>query len=133
MEALIASQCMEWVSALPSGLDTFIGNRGMLLSEGQRQRLDIARTFISGSELLILDEPFAGIDPITERVLNRSVLNAIGEKTLLLITHHLADLEMYDEILFHSNGKIVEKGSHDQLMKLSGEYSRMKKIQKGII
>ena len=133
VEALNASQCMEWVSALPSGLDTFIGNRGMLLSEGQRQRLDIARTLISGSDLLILDEPFAGIDPITERALNRSVLNATGEKTLLLITHHLADLEMYDEILFLSNGKIVEKGSSDQLMRLSGEYSRMKQIQKGII
>jgi ABC-type transport system involved in cytochrome bd biosynthesis fused ATPase/permease subunit len=133
MEALNASQCMEWVSAFPSGFDTFIGNRGMLLSEGQRQRLDIARTLISGSDLLILDEPFAGIDPISERALNRSVLNAIGEKTLLLITHHLADLEMYDEILFLSNGKIIEKGTSDQLMGLSGEYARMNKIQKGII
>jgi ATP-binding cassette subfamily C protein CydC len=133
VNALSDSQCLEWVSLLPNGLDTFIGNRGMLLSEGQRQRLDIARALLSRYQLLILDEPFAGIDSITERALNRTTLKSIGEKTLLLITHHLTDLEKFDEILFLSSGKIVEKGSHDQLMSLSGEYARMKNIQKGII
>jgi ATP-binding cassette subfamily C protein CydC len=132
IEALSASQCMEWVSALPSGLDTLIGNRGMLLSEGQRQRLDIARALISGSDLFILDEPFAGIDTITERNMNRSILKYTQRKTLLLITHHLTDLEMYDEILFLKDGKILEKGSHKELISLSGEYSRMYKIQKSI-
>ena len=133
IEALTTAQCIEWVSALPFGLDTLIGERGMKLSEGQRQRLDLARTLISDSDLLILDEPFAGIDAITEKVLNRSVLEAVREKTLILITHHLTDLEMYDEILFLAGGKIVEKGNHDHLMSLSGEYARMYKIQKGII
>ncbi len=131
-EALSASQCMEWVSALPAGLDALIGNRGMLLSEGQRQRLDIARTLISGSDLYILDEPFAGIDTITEWNMNRSILKYTQRKTLLMITHHLTDLEMYDEILFLKDGKILEKGSHDELIRLSGEYSRMYKIQKSI-
>ncbi len=132
MEVLSASQCMDWVSALPSGLDTLIGNRGMLLSEGQRQRLDIARALISESDLLILDEPFAGIDTITEWNMNRSILKYTQRKTLLLITHHLTDLEMYDEILFLKDGKILEKGSHEKLINLGGEYSRMYKIQKSI-
>jgi ATP-binding cassette, subfamily C, bacterial CydC len=131
-EALYASQCMDWLSVLPSGLDTLIGNRGMLLSEGQRQRLDIARTLISGSDLLILDEPFAGIDTITERNLNRSVLKFTQDKTLLLITHHLTGLDLFDEILFLKDGKIIEKGSHDELISLSGEYSHMYKMQKSI-
>jgi ATP-binding cassette subfamily C protein CydC len=131
-EALSASQCMEWVSALPSRLDTLIGNRGVLLSEGQRQRFDIARTLISGSDLFILDEPFAGIDTITEWNMNRSILKYTQRKTLLLITHHLTDLKMYDEILFLKNGKILEKGSHEELINQAGEYSRMYKIQKSI-
>ena len=123
---------MDWVSALPSGMETQIGNRGMLLSEGQRQRLDIARTLISGSDFLILDEPFAGIDTITERNLNRSLFKYTQKKTLLLITHHLTGLDLFDEILFLKGGKIIEKGSHDQLISLSGEYSRMYKMQKSI-
>jgi ABC-type multidrug transport system fused ATPase/permease subunit len=124
---------MDWINDLPDGLDTIMGERGMKLSEGQRKRLDLARTLLSDAPFIILDEPFTGIDQVTEKALSGTLFESTRDKTLLLITHHLTSLENFDEILYLSDGRISERGSHKQLMQIGGEYARMYGIQKNIV
>jgi ATP-binding cassette subfamily C protein CydC len=133
LKVLEQTKSMVWIDALPKGLDTIMGERGMKFSEGQRKRLDLARTLLSDAPFIILDEPFAGIDHISEKELSRSLLESTRDKTLLLITHHLTSLGKYDEILYLSGGRISERGSHKQLMQVGGEYARMYGMQKNIV
>jgi ATP-binding cassette, subfamily C, bacterial CydC len=133
LRILSQTELMDWINDLPDGLDTIMGERGMKLSEGQRKRLDLARTLLSDAPFIILDEPFTGIDQVTEKALSGSLFESTRDKTLLLITHHLTLLENFDEILYLSDGKISERGSHKQLMQIGGEYARMYGIQKNIV
>jgi ABC-type multidrug transport system fused ATPase/permease subunit len=133
LRVLAQTELLDWINNLPDGLDTIMGDRGMKLSEGQRKRLDLARTLLSDAPFIILDEPFAGIDQVTEKALSRSLLKSTRDKTMLLITHHLTSLEEFDEILYLSGGRISERGSHKQLIQAGGEYARMYGIQMNII
>jgi ATP-binding cassette subfamily C protein CydC len=132
-DALYCAQCMDWVKDLQHGLDTLIGDRGSKLSEGQRKRLDIARVLVSRPELVILDEPFSGLDSITARNLQNSILHNGNIETLILITHNLFDLTKFDEILFLNDGKILEKGNLNELIRNDGHFARMYNMQKNII
>lgn len=131
--ALSQVESLDWVTGLPFGLDTIIGERGMKLSEGQRKRLDLARTILSDAPFIILDEPFAGIDQIMERTLTESLLGSSRKRTLITITHHLTSLENYDSILYLKDGRIIEQGTHEDLMHMANEYARMFNLQKNII
>ena len=123
----------DYVDELPDGLDTMLGDRGGKLSSGQRQRLSIARAVIKDAPILVLDEPTAALDAITEqRVLQR--LSEWGEqRAILLITHRVSTIRRADQILYLDGGRIIEQGSHDELMALAnGRYRRFVETEEAL-
>lgn len=120
LEAARVACVDEYVAGLPEGLDTVLSDRGGKLSTGQRQRLSIARAIVKDAPILILDEPTAALDAYTEhRVLER--LSAWGEgRAIFLITHRISTIQQADRILYLDGGRIVENGSHDELMAVDG-------------
>jgi ATP-binding cassette, subfamily C, bacterial CydC len=108
-QALRRAHVWDWVATLPDGLDTQVGEEGRWLSGGQRQRIDLARAVIADRPVVILDEPTAHLDRATARALMDDVLGALGERTLLLITHRSEGLERMDEVLELDGGRIVSR------------------------
>ncbi len=123
------AQLHDFVESLPERYGTWIGERGLLLSAGQRQRLAVARALLREAPVLLLDEPTANLDPLTERELLRAVLGAAGGRSLLLITHRLVALDAFDEILVLVRGRVVERGRHAELVEARGLYSRLWQLQ----
>ena len=123
----------EFILTLPEGYDTWIGEQGLQLSEGERQRLVIARALLRDSLLLILDEPTANLDAITEHQVMKSLLTARQDRATLLITHRLADLQDMDEILVLDRGRVVEQGTHGELLARAGLYRSMWELQNQIL
>ena len=110
-DALRRAQIADWVASLPDGLDTFVGEAGTQLSGGQRQRLVLARALLADAPVLVLDEPTAHLDPATAESLMEDVLDAAGERTVLLITHRPEGLESMDEVVaLDADGRIIPSG-----------------------
>ena len=124
-----AAQIHEFIESLPKGYDTFIGEHGLRLSGGERQRLAIARALLKDAPVLILDEPTANLDPVTEKRVLDTLFKIMRGKTSLLITHRLVGLENMDEIIVLDHGRIAERGSHDDLVKTDGLYQRLWNLQ----
>jgi ATP-binding cassette subfamily C protein CydCD len=124
-----AARIHEFIAGLPKGYDTLIGEWGLRLSGGERQRLAIARALLKDTPVLVLDEPTANLDPLTERDLLSTLFETMRGKTSLLITHRLVGLEHIDEILVMERGKIVERGSHGHLLAQEGLYRRLWDLQ----
>jgi len=103
------------------------------LSGGERQRVAIARALLKNAPLLILDEPTANLDPLTERDLQSAFFSLTEKRSTLWITHHLTGMEAMDEILIMDQGKIVERGQHNGLLELGGMYRRMWDLQHQIL
>lgn len=119
----------DLVERLPGGLDGYIGEQGARLSGGERQRLAVARALLKDAPILVLDEATANLDPITERELLESVRHLMRDRSTLVITHRLVDMQSMDEILVLDAGRIVERGTHEELRASGGLYSRMLEVQ----
>lgn len=123
--ALEQAQLLALVHTLPQALDTPIGERGLMLSGGERQRLSITRALLRDAPIWIADEPTTNLDPLTEYEVMRSLISLMRERTSLLLTHRLIQLEDVDEILVLQEGRVIERGDHSRLLKAHGLYYRM--------
>jgi ATP-binding cassette, subfamily B, bacterial MsbA len=129
IEAAKAALIHEFVMSLPSGYDTIIGERGQLVSGGQRQRLAIARAILKNAPILILDEATSSLDTESERLVQQAVYNLMQKRTTLVIAHRLSTVRVADRIVVMDAGRIVEIGNHDNLMSQSGVYRRLHDLQ----
>jgi len=132
-KALERSQLDAWVHSLPQGLDTWLGDRSLQMSGGERQRLAIARAILQDSPIFLLDEPTANLDALTEESVLTTIKQITSHKTLLWITHRMKGLENLDEIIVLDKGSILERGRHDDLIKMRGLYYRMWTTQNQMI
>src|SRR3989442_7195843 len=119
----------EFIERMPEGYDTMIGERGMTLSGGQRQRITIARAIIRNSPILILDEPSAGLDAESEKPVFDALGNLMEGKTSIVIAHRLATVIRADVIFVIDDGKVVDQGTHKELLARGGLYSRLYELQ----
>lgn len=128
-EAAAAAAALEFIEALPDGFDTWIGERGVKLSGGQRQRLAIARAILADPRILILDEATSSLDSESERLIQRSLARLLQGRTAFVIAHRLSTITHADLILVLDQGRIVESGTHLELLEQGGLYQRMVLLQ----
>jgi subfamily B ATP-binding cassette protein MsbA len=119
----------EFIDRMPDGYETMIGERGLTLSGGQRQRITIARAIIRNSPILILDEPSAGLDAESEKLVFDALGNLMEGKTSIVIAHRLATVRRADVIFVIDRGRVVEQGTHEELLNVGGLYSRLYELQ----
>jgi ATP-binding cassette subfamily B protein len=120
-----AAQCHDFITALPNGYDTLIGEGGIYLSGGEEQRINIARAILKNTPVLVLDEATAFADSENEALLYRAIQSLIQNKTVIMIAHRLSTIVNTDKIIVIDNGKILEEGTHDSLVKAGGLYTEL--------
>ncbi|MEA3502854.1 MAG: ABC transporter ATP-binding protein [Actinomycetota bacterium] len=125
------AEAHDFIEALPFGYDTIVGERGQKLSGGQRQRLSIARALVTGSPILLLDEATSAVDNETEAAIQRSLAKVAHDRTVVVIAHRLSTIRHADRIYVVGAGKIVESGTHDELIDHPGIYRSLWKVQTG--
>ena len=129
VEAARAAYAWEFIERLPQGLDTRIGENGLKLSGGQRQRLAIARAILRDPPILILDEATSSLDSESEKLVQRALTNLMKARTTLVIAHRLSTVQHADRIVVMNRGRIEEIGTHDELFRLGGSYTRLYQTQ----
>ena len=125
MLAVESAQLTDVVERLPKGLNTIIGENGTRLSGGQRQRVGIARALYHSPQVLVMDEATSALDNITEKEITRSIESLIGERTIIIIAHRLTTVQNCDVIYLMKNGKIVDKGTYNELVNKNSEFRKM--------
>lgn len=124
-----AAHVMEFIKLLPEGLDSLIGENGVLLSGGQRQRIALARAILKNAPILILDEATSALDTKSERVIQAALVELMQHRTTLVIAHRLSTVENADQILVLHQGQIIERGTHLELLKAQGHYAKLYQLQ----
>lgn len=120
------------ISSLPDGYDTFVREAGQRFSGGERQRIALARILLQNTPVVILDEPTVGLDPRTERDLLKTMFEAMKDKSLIWVTHHLVGAEQMDEVIFMENGSVEMRGTHAELMKKEPRYRRLYELDRPV-
>jgi len=129
INAAQAAHAMEFIEKLPEGLETHVGDNGVLLSGGQRQRIAIARAILKNAPVLILDEATSSLDTSSERHIQDAIKTLMKNRTTLVIAHRLSTIEDVDKIVVIDAGKIAEQGTHKELIKAQGIYAHLYKLQ----
>lgn len=129
VEAAKRANIHDYIMTLDNGYDTQIGERGVRLSGGQKQRLSIARVFLKDPPILILDEATSALDNTTEILIQQALDELCRGRTTLVVAHRLSTIKNADEIAVVSDGRITEQGTHEELLKLDGEYAKLYKLQ----
>ncbi|MEE9143450.1 MAG: ATP-binding cassette domain-containing protein, partial [Candidatus Binatia bacterium] len=124
-----AAHAHDFIMEMPQGYDTMVGELGMKLSGGQRQRLAIARALLKDAPILILDEATSSLDVESEKLVQEALENLMRRRTALVIAHRLSTIRRADRIIVLVGGSIVEEGTHEELLSLNTEYSRLYSLQ----
>ena len=119
----------DFIIELPRGYDTIVGERGIFLSGGQRQRLAIARAILVDAPVLVLDEATSALDAESERLVQRAIANLVRDRTTVVIAHRLSTIRRADMIVVMEGGRIIEMGTHTELLALNGQYRRLYELQ----
>ncbi len=122
LAALGTARLRDWVESLPAGLDTMVGESGGQVSGGQRQRLALVRALLADPPVVLLDEPTEGLDPQTADDVMADLLASTRGRTTLVVTHRLAGLDAVDEIVVMDAGRVVQRGTHAELVAADGPY-----------
>jgi subfamily B ATP-binding cassette protein HlyB/CyaB len=136
MERVVAAADLagapDFILELPEGYDTIVGERGATLSGGQRQRIAIARALVTNPRIVIFDEATSQLDYESERVIQQNMERIAMGRTVIIIAHRLSTVRRCDRILTIERGRLIEDGSHDQLIRTGGRYASLHRLQSGI-
>ena len=131
VEAAKKSRSLQFIEKLSQGFETLVGERGIKLSGGEKQRIALARAFLEDAPIVILDEATSALDSITEQQIQKAIFDLIADKTAIVIAHRLSTILRMDRIIVLESGKIIEQGTHQELLDKGGKYATMWKHQSG--
>ena len=128
-EAIVGAQILPLIESLPDGLDTVVGDRGYRLSGGEKQRIAIARLLLKAPDVVVLDEATAHLDSESEAAVQRALHTALQGRTSIVIAHRLSTVRDADQLLVVADGRIVERGGHEELLAANGVYADLYRTQ----